>query len=156
LRTNPNFFFYLHAFTIALPFFYNTTPFLLQSAMQEESLFTYLTQYRVLVCCEHCCTVYRLAEYIKRYHSNTTITGRQLEAAPTSVFLDTRYTHASVLFHSCSPYSSKLQDSGPVRFPTSDKAEIWMCYSAHCVALLQRFVFRLCVWSRCLGLGLSS
>jgi hypothetical protein len=68
---------YIHVFTTVLPFFSNTTLLLLHTAMQEESLFTYLTLYGVLVCCEHRSAVYGLAEHIKRYHSNTPISKRR-------------------------------------------------------------------------------
>jgi hypothetical protein len=50
----------------------------------------------------------------------------------------------------------ELQGIGGGTFPALDKAEIWICYSAHRVALSLRFASRLYMWLRCLGLGLSS
>jgi hypothetical protein len=50
----------------------------------------------------------------------------------------------------------ELQGIGGGTFPTSDKAEIWICYSGRCVAPSQRFASRSYMWLRCLGLGLSS
>jgi hypothetical protein len=68
---------------------------------------------------------------------------------------DQIYAYVGVVFVMAPLTPVKLQGYGPVRFPTSDRDEIWICYSARCVAPSQRFASRSYVWLRCLGLGLS-
>jgi hypothetical protein len=62
---------------------------------------------------------------------------------------DQIYAYVGVVFVMAPLTPVKLQGYGPVRFPTSDRAEIWICYSARCVAPSLRFASRFYMWLRC-------